>query len=559
MMPPPKKPLRPIADLARALDLPADAWEPYGRYRAKVDHRLAQDAPRRGSKLVLVTAVNPTPAGEGKTVHTIGLSMALERIGRRTIATLRQPSMGPIFGVKGGGCGGGASTLEPAEQINLHLTGDFHAVAAANNLLCAALDTSMLLGNPAQLDPERVSFPRVVDMNDRALRQIRIGLGGAQNGVPRDAAFTITSASEVMAILALSTSIVDLRRRLGAIQVGERLSGEPVQAEELGVAGAMAALLRDALDPTLVQTVEGTPALVHTGPFANIAHGNCSILADRIAAAHADYVVTEAGFGADMGAEKFFNLKCRISGMRPDAAVLVTTVRALKVHSGKFLLKPGKALPKELEQEDLAAVEAGLPNLEAHLETLRLFGVPAVVAINRFPTDTPAELARIEARALAAGASSVAQSFVFAQGGEGGRALAEAVVAAAESGRADFRPLYGLELPLKDKLARVATQVYGAAGVSYEARAQEQLWRAESQGHGRLPICVAKTQFSLSHDPKLLGRPRGYDLSVRGLTVLAGAGFAVPLCGDIQTMPGLGSKPSYRGIDLDADGRIVGL
>ncbi|MEZ5978161.1 MAG: formate--tetrahydrofolate ligase [Planctomycetota bacterium] len=554
-----ERPLRRASDLAAALDLSPDSVRPYGHHKAKVDHRLAADAPDRKVRTVLVTAVNPTPAGEGKTVHTIGLSMALARIGKRAIATLRQPSMGPVFGVKGGGAGGGKCQLLPMDEVNLHLTGDFHAVAASNNLLAAALDTSLLLGNPNKLDPERITWRRVVDMNDRALREIRIGLGGKKNGVPRDAAFDITAASEIMAILALSTSIKDLRTRLGRIQVGESFTDEPVTAEDLGVAGAMAAVMRDALDPTLVQTSEGTPVLVHAGPFANIAQGNCSAIADRIAARLADYVVTEAGFGSDMGAEKFFNIKCRVTGMQPDCAVLVTTTRAMKLQSGRFQVKPGKPLPPELEREDLGALEEGLANLEAHLSILAAHGVPVVVAINRFPTDTKAEHDAIEKRALAAGARAVAVSEVFSNGGEGGRALAEAVVAAAESGTAKFRHAYDLDQPIVEKVQRLATSFYGADRVAFAPLATEQLARLEARGEGKLPICVAKTQYSLSHDPKLLGRPSGFEFPVREVRLYAGAGIVVPLAGDVMTMPGLGSTPAFRGVELEEDGTISGL
>jgi len=550
---------RPALELAAALDLPSSAVRPYGHHKAKIDHRLAAgDAPTR-ARVVLVTAVNPTPAGEGKTVHTIGLSMALARIGKRAIATLRQPSLGPVFGVKGGGAGGGRCQLLPMDEVNLHLTGDFHAVAAANNLLAAALDTSLLLDNTLKLDPERITWRRVIDMNDRALREIRIGLGGKLNGIPRDTAFDITAASEVMAILALSTSIADLRARLGRIEVGESFLDQPVTADDLGAAGAMAALLRDALDPTLVQTSEGTPVLVHAGPFANIAQGNCSAIADRIAARHTEYVVTEAGFGSDMGAEKFCNIKCRVTGMQPDCAVLVTTVRALKFHSGRFKVKPGKPLPKELEVEDLSALAEGCSNLEGHLAILAAHGVPVVVAINRFPGDTAAEHELIKKRALAAGARAVALSEVFGKGSEGGVELARAVVDAAQSGTARFRHAYDANDSTAEKITKVVTKLYGGSRVSFAPLATQQLARLEARGHGKLPICIAKTQFSLSHDAKLLGRPTGFEFPVRELRLLAGAGLVVPLAGDIMTMPGLGSTPAYRGIELQADGTISGL
>jgi formate--tetrahydrofolate ligase len=557
--PPAGSSLRPIADLAAELGLPDAAVAPYGRHLAKIDHHLAQEVPAGSARLVLVTAVNPTPYGEGKTVHTIGLAQGLCRLGRRAVATLRQPSMGPIFGTKGGGTGGGRSQLLPGERINLHLTGDFHAVAAANNLLAAAIDSSILLDNPRQLDPERITWRRVLDVNDRALRQVRTGLGGPQNGIPRDAAFDITSASEVMAILALSTSLADLRRRLGSIQVGETFAGRPVTAEELGVAGAMAAVLRDTLDPTLVQTSEGTPALVHTGPFANIAHGNCSVLADRLAMGLAEFVVTEAGFGADMGAEKYVHVKYPISRIAPAVAVVVTTVRALKVHSGNYAVRAGQPPGPEFAERDVEAVERGCENLAAHLENLAAFGIRTVVAINRFPTDHPVELAAIRERAAAAGAARTVESHVFAQGGEGGRELAEAVVEVAGDGAGPLQLRYRAQASLREKIEAVALGVYGAGGVSFEPRAMEQLSRIEEQALGHLPVCMAKTQYSLSHDPKLRGRPRGFVFPVREVRLLAGAGFVVPLAGDIATMPGLGRRPSYLDIDLDPQGRIVGL
>ncbi|QDU69100.1 formate--tetrahydrofolate ligase [Engelhardtia mirabilis] len=551
--------LRPIAEVAAQLDLSPDSVEPYGHYKAKLDHRLAAGDPPTGARLILVTAINPTVLGEGKTVHTIGLAQALQHIGHRAVCTVRQPSMGPIFGIKGGGTGGGRSCVEPRVEIDLHLTGDFHAVAAANNLLAAAIDTSIAMDNPLHMDPERVTWRRVVDINDRALRQVRTGLGGSKNGIPRDAAFDITSASEVMAILALSTDLADMRRRLGSIVVGETLSGKAITAEEIGAAGAMAAILKDALDPTLVQTTEGTPALVHTGPFANIAHGNCSVVADRLAGRICDYVVTEAGFGADMGAEKFVDIKVPVSGMPPAAAVVVVTVRALKVHSGKYKVRAGRPLPPEMAECDVEAVEAGCANLEAHLANLTAFGIPCVVAINRFPTDHPEELATIRRQAEAGGAVAVAESEVFARGGEGGRALAEAVVAASAGGAVQLRGAYAPKAPLKTKIEALATGVYGAGSVCFEARAAEQLGRLESAGHGGLPICMAKTQYSLSHDPKLRGRPTGFEFPVNELRLQAGAGFVVVLAGDIMTMPGMGRTPAYLDIDLDADGNVTGM
>ena len=550
---------RPILQVAEEAGMPLEALVPYGRHKAKVDHRLGLAEPRPGMRYVLVTAISPTPAGEGKTVTTIGLSMALNRLGHRTAATIRQPSMGPVFGVKGGGAGGGRSQVVPMEELNLHLTGDFHAVAAANNLLAAALDTSLLLDNPLLLDPERISWRRVVDMNDRALRQIRTGLGGPANGIPRDTGFDITAASEVMSLVGLSRDRADMRRRLGEIVVGETLDGRFLRASELEVAGAMAAILRDTIDPTLMQTVEGTPVLVHTGPFANISYGNSSVAGDRVAARCFDFVVTEAGFGADMGAEKFFNIKCRGSGLRPDVAVVVATVRALKAHSGRFPLKPGAPLPAALAQEDLDALAAGLSNLDAQIEGVHLHGVPVVVAVNRFPTDTQAELDLVRRRALERGAAACAISDVFARGGEGGLELAEAVVETARSGAAHFHHLYELELPIRAKLELLATRLYGAGSVELSHHAQEQVRRYEEHGFGGLPVCVAKTQYSLSHDPQFKGRPREFVFPVREVRLLAGAGFVVPLAGDIMTMPGLGRRPAYRDIDLDAQGDVHGL
>ena len=531
----------------------------HGPYKAKIDHRLGVGPPRATSKYVLVTAITPTPAGEGKTVTTIGLSMALNRLGQRAIATIRQPSMGPVFGVKGGGAGGGRSQVFPMEELNLHLTGDFHAIAAANNLLAAAIDTSLLLDNPLDLDASAITWRRVLDMNDRALREVRIGLGGSKNGVPRDAGFDITPASEVMSLVGLASDRQDLRGRLDRIVIGANTAGQPVTAGDLEVSGAMAALLRETVDPTLMQSCEGTPVLVHTGPFANISYGNCSVLADRVAASVSDYVVTEAGFGADMGAEKFFNIKCRFSGMKPDAAVLVATVRALKAHSGHYPLKAAQPLPPELSEENLPALAEGCENLEAQIANVLLHGVPVVVAVNRFPADSQAEIALVKERALAAGAVACETCEVFERGGEGGEALASAVVAAAESGGASFRYLYELDASIRSKVETIATRLYGAGSVEFSPQALREMARYEETGHRGLPVCVAKTQYSLSHDAQFKGRPHGFVFPVRAVRLYAGAGFLVPLAGDIMTMPGLGRSPAYRGIDMDADGRITGL
>lgn len=531
---------------------------------AKVDHKLADESGRREgdgpkAKYVVVTAITPTPAGEGKTVHTVGLSLALNKIGKKAACAIRQPSMGPVFGIKGGAAGGGYSQVVPMEDFNLHLTGDFHAVTAANNLLSAAIDASILLDNPLDIDSATVTWRRVLDVNDRALRQITTGLGGPKNGVPQETGFDITSASEVMAILGMSNDLADVRRRLGRIVIGANRKGEPVTADDLEVAGAMAAILQRAINPTVMQTTEGTLAFVHTGPFANIAHGNSSIVADRVAAKYVDYLVTEAGFGADMGAEKFFDIKCRASGMKPDAVLLVATIRALKVHSGHFPTGQGRPLPPELFEENVKAVEEGCSNLEAQIENVRSFGVPVVVAINKFPTDTDGEIAAVQKRALAAGARAAEISEVHAKGGEGGKAIAEAIVDAAESGEADFQVAYPDEMPLTEKVERLALRLYGAGSVEFSAKARATFERLERQRYGHLPICVAKTQYSLSHDAQFKGRPKGFVFPVRDAKLAAGAGFVIVYAGSIMTMPGLGRTPAFKQVDLDADGNVVGL
>ena len=550
--------LLPITEVAKAAGFTPEQVDPYGKTKAKIDHRLGSK-PGKGARYVLVTAITPTPAGEGKTVTTIGLSMALNRIGKRAIGTIRQPSMGPVFGVKGGGAGGGKSVVEPMEELNLHLTGDFHAVAAANNLLSAALDTSLLLDNPLRIHPEEITWRRVVDMNDRALREITVGLGGKRNGVPHSAAFDITPASEIMSVVGLARDRADLRKRLDRIQIGNDLAGGTLSAADLQVTGAMAAILKQTIDPTLMQTCEGTPMLVHTGPFANISYGNSSVIGDRVAASVADFVVTEAGFGADMGAEKFFNVKCRVSGMKPDVAVLVATVKALKMHSGRFDVKAGRPLPEELLREDLAALEEGLCNLEAQIDNVKLHGVPVVVAINRFPQDTDAEVALVRERAKAAGAEGCEESTMFVDGSAGGESLAHEVARVADAGLSKFQPLYALDRPIREKLETLARGVYGAAEVDFTPQALAQMARFEDTGYGDLPLCVAKTQYSLSHDPKLKGRPKGFRLPIREVRLYAGGGFLVPLAGDIMTMPGLGRSPAYRGIDMDDEGNISGL
>jgi formate--tetrahydrofolate ligase len=552
-------PLRPLSEVARIMGLGADELEPYGATKAKVRlDLLKQPASRKPGKYIVVTAITPTPFGEGKTVHTVGISQALNRIGKRAGCVIRQPSMGPVFGIKGGAAGGGYSQVVPPEEMNLHLTGDFHAVTAAHNLCAAFLDAHLFHGNELGLDAEQITWRRVLDMNDRALREVEVGHGGDKNGTPRRTGFDITSSSEIMALLGLAKDIHDLRKRLGAIVVGYDRNGRPVTAEELKVAGAMTAILKDALKPTLMQTLEGTPALVHTGPFANIAHGNSSIVADLVALRCLDFVVTEAGFGADMGAEKFFNIKCRASGLRPDAALLVATVRALKMHSGRFVIQAGKDLPEGLKREDLDALAAGLGNLEKQIENVRLHGIPVVVAINRFPTDTEAEIAAVSEAALAAGASAAHVSTMFTDGGKGGEELARALVAATEE-PSSFRFLYPLEASLQEKIETLATRVYGADAVDYEPQALRALASFEERGFGRFPICMAKTQYSLSHDPNLKGRPTGYRFRVRDARVAVGAGFVYPLAGEIMTMPGLGKVPGGTRIDIDQDGNVVGM
>lgn len=550
----------PVVEIAHRLGLGDDDLDLYGRYKAKVHlDVLERLADRPDGRYIMVTAITPTPLGEGKTTMAIGLGMALNRLGHRTVNTLRQPSMGPTFGIKGGAAGGGRAQVIPMEEFNLHFTGDIHAVAAAHNLLAAMIDNHLYHGNALGIDPYTIAWPRVVDVSDRALRNVIVGLGTKEDGRPRAAGFDIAVASEVMAILALAGSLADLRERLGRIVVAETAAGRPVTAEDLGAAGAMAVLLRDALMPNLIQTLEHTPVLVHAGPFANIAHGNNSVLADRIGLKLADYVVTEAGFGADCGAEKMVDIKCRASGLVVDVAVLVATVRALKMHGGVGRVTPGRPLPRELVEEDVAAVARGCDNLRAHVENLRLFGLPVVVAINRFPTDTAAELETIRAAALEAGAAAAVSSDAYAAGGAGSVELAEAVVAAAQ-GERRMRFLYPLEASIVEKIETIATRIYGADGVELEPRARRKIERYTALGYDRLPICMAKTHLSLSHDPSRLGRPRGFRLPVRDIHAAVGAGFLYPLCGEMRTMPGLPKTPAATRIDLDPrTGKVVGL
>ena len=540
-------------EVARDLGLSEDELLLYGPYKAKVHlsaYKRREKEPDR--KLILVTAITPTKFGEGKTTTTIGLGQALGLLGKRAAIAIREPSLGPVFGIKGGATGGGRAQVVPSDEINLHFTGDFAAVERANNLLAALIDNHLHHGNELGLDPREVQFKRCLDMNERALRQIVIGLGGRAGGVPREESFQITAASEVMAILALARDLHDLKERFGRILVGFTRDGRPVLAKELKAPGPMAALMRDAVHPNLVQTLEGTPAFVHAGPFGNIATGTSSVIATRLALKLADYVVTEAGFATDLGAEKFFDIKCRVGDLKPDAAVLVATVRALKLHGG--------APPdvKALEKEDAEAVERGLPNLEKHIENVQAFGVPLVVAVNRFPTDTDTEIDVIRGFCEAKGVE-VAVSEVYERGGEGGLELAEKAIGLADSGKARFRFLYEPDEPLTQKIETIARTIYGADGVEYTATAKQKLNKLEKLGYGDSLVCVAKTQSSLSDDPKLLGRPRGFTITIRDVNISAGAGFIVPLAGQILTMPGLPKRPAAEHIDVDEAGTITGI
>ena len=551
--------LRPIQEIAASLGLRQEEVEPYGRYKAKVRlEAIARLGDAHMGRYIVVTGITPTPLGEGKTVTTIGLTQGLARLGHRAVCCIRQPSMGPVFGIKGGAAGGGYSQVLPMEDLNLHLTGDMHAVSSAHALLSALIDTLMIKGNPGRLDPMKVTWRRCVDMNDAALRDIVIGLGG--HGFPRETGFDLTAASEVMAVLALAGSLKDLRERLGRIVIGFNHQDLPVFAEAIRAAGAMAVLLRDALMPNLLQTVEHVPAFVHAGPFANIAHGNSSVLADEIALRCADFVVTEAGFGADMGFEKFCNIKCRVSGRRPDAAVLVATVRAIKAHSGRYRVVPGRPIDAAIFKPDVEALQAGMGNMARHLRNIRRFNLPAVVAVNRFPTDTDEEIELVRRQALEAGAVAAVVSEAHARGGEGAVSLAEAVVGAvAQAGREPFRFLYELDWPIRRKIDAIATEIYGASGVDYQPAAEAAIASLTRLGFGRLPICMAKTQYSFSHDPGLGPCPEGFRLPVRDVRLAGGAGFLIPLCGTIQTMPAFGRHPAALDMDLDAQGRVVGL
>ena len=543
--------MRPITEVAAAAGLDAEDLELYGRYKAKLSADVwKKTADKPDGKLVLVTAINPTPAGEGKTTTTVGLGEALAKMGKKAMIALREPSLGPVFGIKGGAAGGGYAQVVPMEDINLHFTGDMHAITAANNLLCAMLDNHMQQGNVLGIDPRRIVFTRVMDMNDRALRNITIGLGGKVNGVPREDHFMITVASEVMAILCLAKDLDDLKKRFGDILVAYTFAGKPVYARDLHAEGAMTALMRDAIKPNLVQTLEGTPALMHGGPFANIAHGCNSVQATRLAMKLADIAITEAGFGADLGAEKFMDIKCRKAGISPDCIVLVATVRALKYNGG---------VPKtELNTPNMGALERGICNLDAHLDNMKKFGVPVVVAINAFPTDTAEEMEFIRKHCAERGIR-VALSEVFAKGGEGGEELAREVLTVLDEGKADFHMLYEDELPLEEKIRRIAKEIYGADGVTFAPAAHKELANITDMGYGSLPVCIAKTQYSLSDDASLLGRPSQFVVSVRSARLAAGAGFVVVETGAVMTMPGLPKAPSALKIDCDNDGNITGL
>jgi formate--tetrahydrofolate ligase len=550
--------LAPLTEIAESIGLLPEHLEPYGRDVAKIDiDALGDVSSRPRGKYVVVTAITPTPLGEGKTTTSVGLAQAMKHVGKRGLLALRQPSMGPTFGIKGGAAGGGYSQVVPMEKLNLHLTGDFHAVTAAHNLLAAMVDNHLHQGNALKLSLQNITWRRVLDVNDRALRNIVIGMGGTEDGIVRRSGFDITAASEVMALLALASSFDDLRERLGRIVVGYTTDGDAVTAEQIGAAGAMAVILRDAVKPNLLQTLENTPALIHAGPFGNIATGNSSVIADKIGIHLCDYLITEAGFGADMGAERFFNIKCRVSGMTPDAAVLVATVRALKAHSGRYKVVAGKPLPRAMLEENPNDVVAGLPNLLKQIENVKVHGVSPVVAINAFPGDFASEHAVIRKAAEAVGAR-VAVCTHFADGGAGAVDLARAVIDACDD-PTDFRFLYEDSDSLKDKIRAVATSIYGASAVEYSDRAEQQLAMYEANGFGSLPVCIAKTHLSISGDPALKGAPTGHTLSVREVRASVGAGFVYPICGAMRTMPGLGSQPAAMSIDVGPDGNVVGL
>ncbi|HVE58368.1 MAG TPA: formate--tetrahydrofolate ligase [Pyrinomonadaceae bacterium] len=556
-----KAKLRHIYEIAEQMELTPEDFDLYGsQHIGKIRLSVLEKVKNRPSgKYIDVSAITPTPLGEGKSTTLIGLGEAMKLIGKRAVITLRQPSQGPTFGIKGGAAGGGYAQVVPMETFNLHLTGDIHAVGAANNLLAAMIDNDLMRGNSLNIDPYSITWKRVVDINDRALRHIIIGLGGkTEGGVPRETGFDITVASEVMAILALTTSLKDMRDRFGRIVVGQKNDKTPVTAEEIGAAGAMAVLMRDAIRPNLMQTLENTPALVHAGPFANVAHGNSSILADLIGIKCGDFLFTESGFGADIGAEKFFNIKCRYSGLKPDACVLVVTVRALKAHSGKYKIVAGKALPAEMLEKNVADVEAGASNLRKQIENIKIHGVTPVIAINSFETDHAEEIEAIKRIAIEAGAIGAAVSRHWADGGKGAIELAEMTITATEE-PSKFKFLYDLEQPISAKIETIATKIYGADGVTYTPQAAKQIKDYESNGFGNLPICMAKTHLSLSHDASLKGAPKGFMLPVREVRASVGAGFIYPICGDMRTMPALPEHPAAERIDIDENGEVVGL
>ena len=553
--------LRPILEIADQLGLDANDFDIYGSpYVAKIRlDALDRFRDRPNAKYINVSAITPTPLGEGKSTTLIGLGEAMKHLGKRAVVSLRQPSQGPTFGIKGGAAGGGYAQVVPMETFNLNLTGDIHAVTAANNLLAAMIDNKLLRGNPLNINPHSITWKRVVDTNDRSLRNIIIGLGGRmEGGIPRETGFDITVASEVMAILALTTSLQDMRKRFGRIVVAMTHDKKPVTAEEIGAAGAMTVLMMDAMRPTILQTLENTPALVHAGPFANVAHGNSSILADLIGIKTSDYLMTESGFGADIGAEKFFNIKCRYSGLKPDACVIVATIRALKTHSGKYRIVAGKALPPEMLENSVADVEAGASNLRKQIENIKIHGVTPVVAINAFESDHPEEIEAVKRIAIESGAMGAAVSRHWAEGGKGAIELAELVIAAADEPN-DFKFLYDLEQPITSKIAAIATKIYGAKDVSYTTKAEQQIKDYEANGFGGLPICMAKTHLSLSHDPTLKGAPTGFTLPIREVRASVGAGFIYPICGDMRTMPALPDHPAAERVDVDENGNIVGL
>ena len=549
-----------INQIAEQMGLDADTdLEHYGRHIAKINlAALDRLKSRPDAKYVDVTAITPTPLGEGKSTTTVGIGQAMKHLGKRAVITVRQPSQGPTFGIKGGAAGGGYSQIVPMENFNLHLTGDIHAISAAHNLIAAMLDAHIYHGNPRNIDIHNIPWRRVVDLNDRALRNIVIGLGKRFDGMPRESGYDITVASEIMAILALTTSLRDMRERIGKMVIAYDRERQPVTAEDIQAAGAATVLMKDAIKPNLMQTLENTPALVHAGPFANIAHGNSSIIADMIAMKCGEYVITESGFGADIGAEKFFNIKSRISGLRPNAVVLVATVRALKAHTGKYTIIPGRTIDPALNEENVADVEAGAVNMVRHLENLQKFGVNPVVAVNVFPHDTAKEIQAVREIATGAGAMGAAVARHWAEGGAGAAELAEMIVSACESPN-DFRLLYPDEMPIKDKIATVAREIYRADGVDYAPIATRKIRQYEAQGLGHLPICMAKTHLSLSDNPKLKGAPDGFRIAITDIRASAGAGFIYPLCGDVRTMPGLGRSPAAMNVDIDEDGKVVGL